>query len=340
MCLRRAALAASWLLAVLAAEAAAPVKLPDAASSNATLPSGGLPVTPAPLPKTAPAILEMVAQAVLDELKNSPYQGLNALAAFATGIVLIVDGDFSFRWVVVCAVFLVTAVMAMNQVTALWGLSRGDALRNFVGLEAGAIGGFAALRGFHGVEVWVGALLGAGLAHVCQALLASHGLHLLSEHRWCLVIFYSMFVLSFIVMFSRKKHLKSLAVISAGLGGAFCASAIAFAVTEIGVRGYMNFLQHPFPGLSPKGGTWVEFLCFLFWSKAPDVGLFAGSKYNSRVSTDRVADVTLWLIFWIVGASYQLRKLRQSDPAKELEEPLLEKKLDTKLGELPTKSVP
>eukprot|EP00439_Symbiodinium_sp_Y106_P002490 s6737_g1.t1 len=37
--------------------------------------------------------------------------------------------------------------------------------------------------------------------------------------------------------FFRKKHLKLLALISAAIGGAFCTSALAFAVTDLAKKG-------------------------------------------------------------------------------------------------------
>jgi len=147
------------------------------------------------------------------------------------------------------------------------------------------------------------------------------------------VAYFSAFVIGFVIMFSKKLHLKSLAVLSAGLGGAFCSSAIAFACTELAVKGYMPFLQH-LPTVQPVGGTWIQFLRFL-WScqHIDDVGIFAGSKYNLEFKdqmwrTDRLADCALWFIFFLVGTRVQLRRMKPSQVAsKELNQSLL--------GELP-----
>lgn len=81
-------------------------------------------------------------------------------------------------------------------------------------------------------------------------------------------------------------------MLSAGLGGAFCASAVAFLATELETQGYLG-LDTFLPGLSPKTGTWLQFLHMLWsclgegrgdgwgWrSKAPQRGLFVGSQYN------------------------------------------------------------
>jgi len=290
--------------------------------------------TPMPMPKSPPAILESIAHAIYFELTNTPYQCANALLAFVFGLVLVVDGEFSFRWLLVCATFLVVAIMAMNHVTAVWGISYSSTIRQVVGLEAGLVGGYAALRGIDGVQIVVGAILGAALAHQTLAFLAAHGFHSLITSRWCMVVYFSVFVLGFVFLFSKKLHMRSLAMISSAIGGALCSSAIAFFCTELAVKGYMPFLQH-LPTVQPVGGTWIQFLRFL-WScqHIDDVGIFAGSKYNLEFKeqtwrTDRLADCTLWLIFFLVGTRVQLRRLKPAGQvaSKELNQSLL--------GELP-----
>ncbi|CAJ1356797.1 unnamed protein product [Effrenium voratum] len=219
----------------------------------------------------------------------------------------------------------------MNQVGSAWGLGFEDPVRYLVGIEAGAIGTFAALRGMDGMRVVIGALLGV---LVSASMLQWHPLHFIPDHKWLEVIWYSVVVCLFTVVLYTNKHLKMLAILSAGLGGAFCASAIAFAVTNLAAGGYLNFLDQVLPGLTPKGGTWVQFFRMLWSTQNPVVGLFVGSKYNPVVegkqfNVDRMADISVWLIFWIVGCVVQLRRIKSKpqQAVSAMTEPLL--------GELP-----
>jgi len=290
--------------------------------------SHALPVTTTP-PSTKPpaAILRSVAEEIKEELKDSKYQGVAALLAFCFGTVLVFNGDFSFKGIIACCVFVVVGITAMNEVND-WG----HVARSVVGLEAGFVGAFAAYRGMDGMEVTVGAFLGVLAALRLLQFLNTFGVHFITDHRWMMLSFYTVFVAAGVLLFFRKKHLKLLALISAAIGGAFCTSALAFAVTDLAKKGYLAFLTNALPALQPQGGTWVDFFDMLWSPEAPALGLFAGSKYNPVVegrvySIDRMADVGLWLIFFVVGSAVQLRRLRPAAVEDESRKPLL--------GELP-----
>jgi len=140
-----------------------------------------------------------------------------------------------------------------------------------------------------------------------------------------------LFILYVHVEFCQQTNAK--AVLSAGLGGAFCSSAIAFAVTTLAVQGYLPFLDQACPGLTPKTGSWVQFFDMLWSPKAPVRGIFVDSKYNPVIegntfSMDKMADYCLWFAFWLIGSVVQLRRLRRAAlPKLPVQEPLL--------GELP-----
>lgn len=283
------------------------------------------------MPKSVPAILETIAGAIYSELKNTPYQGVNAVLSLIFGLVLCFDGEFSFKWIIVGLVYMVVSIMAMNQVSIIWGLSYTDPLRHAIGFEAGVVGGYAALRGIDGVQIVVGAFLGVAAASKTLAWLTAHGLHFLN-HKYCTFVYFSFFVLGAAVLFGKKGHRKLLAYVSAFLGGAFCASSIEFGVTKIAVLGYMPFLQQLFPGIAPKSGTWIEFMHLLWSSKAEDVGIFADSRFNSTHSflgetldTDRLVGCVLWLIFFVSGSIVQTRRLKKDSASAltEVTKPLL-----------------
>lgn len=284
---------------------------------------------------SAPAVVEQIIQAIRNELEDKEYQPIVAALAFVFGCVLVFDGEFCLRWLIASVVFVVVASMAMNQVSTSWDLSKKDDkfLRYMVGLEAGCIGAFAAFKGMDGMRVSVGAALGLIVALKLEDFLDERGVHVLSSHRWIELVYYSLIVIFSSFLLYKNKHLKLLAVLSAALGGAFCSSAIAFAVTALAAKGYLPFLDKAVPDLTPKTGSWVEFFDMLWSPKAPVKGLFVDSKYNPvlegyQFSMDKMADDCLWFAFWLIGSVVQLRRLRQVNvPKLPVQEPLL--------GELP-----
>jgi len=319
-------------------------KLTVAAPAKLESETTQLPMTTTPMPKSVPAILDSVAGAIYSELKNTPYQGVNALLAMLFGLVLCFDGEFSFKWLTVAAVYMVVSIMAMNQVSAAWGLSHTDPLRHVIGLEAGLVGGYAALRGIDGMQIVVGAFLGVFAASKTMAWLTAHGLHFLNQ-KYCTCFYFSFFVVGAVLLMGKKGHVKLLALISALFGGAFCASSIAFGFTRIAVLGYMPFLQRPFPGITPNGGTWVEFMNLLWSSKAGDVGIFAGSRFNpthkilgEAWDTDRTADCVLWFVFFVSGCIVQLRRLKKSQSSASAPAEMTKPLLSTE--QLPTEQLP
>lgn len=279
---------------------------------------------------SAPAALEQIVKAIRSELENKKYQPVVAALAFVFGCVLVFDGEFCLRWLIASAVFVVVASMAMNQVSSSWDLGSKDEnlLRYIVGLEAGCIGAFAAFKGMDGMRVAVGAALGVLVALKTEEFLDERGVNM-EKHRWIEVVYYSVFAIFSSFLLYKNKHLKLLAVLSAGLGGAFCSSAIAFAVTTLAARGYLTFLDQACPGLTPKTGSWVQFFDMLWSPKAPVLGIFVDSKYNPVIegktfSMDKMADYCLWFAFWLIGSVVQLRRLRRADlPKLPVQEPLL-----------------
>eukprot|EP00930_Biecheleria_cincta_P058348 TRINITY_DN4418_c0_g1_i1.p1 TRINITY_DN4418_c0_g1~~TRINITY_DN4418_c0_g1_i1.p1 ORF type:complete len:361 (-),score=54.90 TRINITY_DN4418_c0_g1_i1:202-1284(-) len=310
-------------------------KLTVAAPAKLESDSTQLPMTTTPTPASVPAILESIAGAIYSELRNTPYQCFNALLALIFGSVLCFDGEFSFKWLTVAAVYMVVSIMAMSQVSSVWGLSNTDPLRHVIGLEAGLVGGYAALRGIDGVQIVVGAFLGVVAASKILAWLTAHGFHFLNQ-KYCMFVYFSFFVVGAALLMGKKRHVKLLALVSAFLGGAFCASSIAFGFTKLAVMGYMPFLQNLFPGITPVGGTWIQFMHLLWSSKAGDVGIFAGSRLNptgkilgESWDTDRIADCALWFVFFVSGSIVQLRrpkKVSASAPV-EMNQPLLSTEL-------------
>eukprot|EP00438_Fugacium_kawagutii_P015555 Skav229981 [mRNA] locus=scaffold1837:5892:7160:+ [translate_table: standard] len=281
-----------------------------------------------------PAVLEEIVKVIRSELENKKYQPVVAALAFVFGCVLVFDGELCLHLLIASTVFVVVGSIAMNQVSSSWNSHEDSFLRYIVGLEAGCVGAFAALKGMDGMRVSVGAALGILAALKLEEFLDERGVHVISSHRWIEVVYFSVIGIGSALLLYKNKHLKLLAVLSAGLGAAFCSSAIAFTFTTLAARGYLPFLNKACPDLTPKTGTWVEFFEMLWSPKTSSVlGIFADSKYNPKIegkdfSLDKMADYCLWLGFWLVGSVVQLRRLRRANlPKLPVQEPLL--------GELP-----
>ncbi|CAE8654110.1 unnamed protein product [Polarella glacialis] len=276
-----------------------------------------LPLTSTPMPSSPPAIVGSIANILTHELNNTPYQFVIALLAAIFGFVMVFDGDLCFKYILVGAIFIVTYIMAMNQVSAMWDLSYNNPLRQVVGIEAGAVAGYCAFRGIEGVQIIVGVLLGFALAHQSLLVLVAQGADVLVSNRNATTAYFSVFVLGMVVVFSRKGYKTVLAFLSPAVGAALIVSALAFAVTELWVQGQLKTVSDNFPNLTPVSGTWVQFLQILWSTKSEDVGLFAGSKYNFSLQGqqwcfDRVADGTLWFLFFAIGSQMQLRRLKKA----------------------------
>mmetsp|Transcript_22562 Transcript_22562/g.65013 ORF Transcript_22562/g.65013 Transcript_22562/m.65013 type:complete len:344 (+) Transcript_22562:71-1102(+) len=318
-------------------------------AANATLPvvAGAEPETgsqapapaPAPVPSTAStdvhSIIEEIQSVFYDELQNSPRQWLNALVAVAFGITLVIDGKRFFEGFICAGVGIVVMFMAMNVVTNLWDLGYYSVIRHVVGVEVGLMGAYSAWKGIAGMNVFVGALLGFLLAMSLQGLLVHVGAGFMDSetgNKWVLICFYTVFVLILVAVLNTERHLRLLAILSPALGGAFVSSGVSYGVASLALAGHLDFLKAVIPDLHPVSGTWVEFLMLLkpWTSQIKDVGVFAGSKYNTMgamCTLDRICGWIFWFILWVVGMLVQLRSWkRKTQPARarELEQQLLQ----------------
>ncbi|CAE8659381.1 unnamed protein product [Polarella glacialis] len=248
------AIANEAALGVSAAHSPREASAKDVAAIN--LDEAALPETSTPMPSSPPAILQSIANALTYELNNTPYQWAIALLAAIFGFVMVFDGDLCFKWILVSGVFIVTYILAMNQVSAIWDLSYNSPLRQVVGLEAGAVAAYCAFRGIEGVQIVVGVILGMAVAHQSLLLLVAQGAGVLVTDKRATVAYFSVFVLGMVMVFRSKGLTKVLAVLSPAVGGALIVSALAFAVTELWVQGLLSSVESALPGLTPQSGTW------------------------------------------------------------------------------------
>lgn len=312
--------------AAAVAAAAAPLTLPASGDDTTRHPDDvktssreEMTTSPPPeAPKSATSVLLTIGKSIQEQLRNPKGQWINALVAFIFGLVMIVDGEFVFKWLVVGGVFILASILTYNESAALLGFEDKNLVR-FVVLEVGVCSAFAAHRGIEGMMITVGAILGALVAQEAQNLCVGVGWTSLQTNKWCEVILYSLFVLSFMALITLKKHKKMLALLSSAGGGALVASATAWLVTVMALHGYLDTVLYVFKkSLKPAGGAWLDFLELLWTPKSEDKGVFAGSAYNFTIfdtsyRLDRICGCTLWTILFWGGSFIQLKRLQKLD---------------------------
>merc|ERR1740139_556132 len=172
-------------------------------------------------------------------------QWLNAKIAFIFGAVLLINGEFCFQWLCVGGAFVLAMLVALNEVTAVWGLDYESNLRHFVGFEVGAVCAYMAWRGITGVKLIVGAVLGFYFAHSFQNLFLHLGYSNFETNKWLVVLLYSFFAVGAMALIGQKKHGKVLAWVCPFLGGALVSSAVFWMITDMKVRGHAVAGQEP-----------------------------------------------------------------------------------------------
>jgi len=291
----------------MAVEAQEPRADVDAKAAPTQLDEDELDVPP---PPSAGSIVRHLQQLVTEQLRDPEHQWVNALVAFLFGVVMVLDGESVFKWLVVAAAFVFAGVVTMSDLRAAWAMRDHFLLSHIVGLEVGLVGGYAAWLGFEGLVVIIGGLAGGAVAYYLQDILIWKHIDAFATNGKVIIIFYALFAFAGIVLFRRKRHAKLLAVASSLVGGGLAASAVAWGITFWAVK------ANAFKALTPESGVWLDFFDLIWNPASKDVGLLAGSKYNIELRgatwrTDRMGTVALAVAFFAVGVVVQLNALKK-----------------------------
>merc|ERR1719336_3323601 len=108
-----------------------------------------------------------------------------------------IDGDFSFKWLVLGGAFLAAVLFAQNEAAAIWSSSSESNLRHFVGLEVGACVAYVAYHSYEGLLLGLSAALGSFIAYSVEQSLELWGYIL---KPWVLFTWYSLFILGFMAL--------------------------------------------------------------------------------------------------------------------------------------------
>lgn len=225
-------------------------------------------------------------------------QLVNAWVAFIVGVMLLlVDCRAIFKWFGVAGFMVFAGLMAMNEVKARWLYGYQSGAGSVIAVEVGLVAGYAALRGFQGLMMLVGALVGALLARLAQNFIANFGIVTFEVDQAPIVIWYSVFIFASVFATFNDRRIPLLAFASPLIGGALVSSSVCWFVTG---------LMRPFH-LAP----WVDFLLMLSSSKNKDVGPYAGS---GELHKDRWCGLGFWAVLFALGVFRQNMILRKSEP--------------------------
>merc|ERR1719330_826874 len=244
-----------------------------------------------------------------------------ASCAFVFGILLVIDGEFIFKWIVIAATGILAMLLALSEVSASLGEEYQHNIRTAVGVEVFLVASYTAWKGLDGVMLVVGAMFGFFVAHSAQPLVM-----LVADeeptriHHGIVAAWYSIFVLGCMMAVHAKKYAKFLATVAPLIGGALVASAMAWMAMTASLHGKMDWLVKLVPQLQPgEKAPWYKYLLLLIDTDSKDVGIFANTSFENfsgKWNLDRVLGASVWFVLFILGTIYQYNALERQRPKK------------------------
>eukprot|EP00405_Crypthecodinium_cohnii_P017826 CAMPEP_0206456704 /NCGR_PEP_ID=MMETSP0324_2-20121206/22529_1 /ASSEMBLY_ACC=CAM_ASM_000836 /TAXON_ID=2866 /ORGANISM="Crypthecodinium cohnii, Strain Seligo" /LENGTH=365 /DNA_ID=CAMNT_0053927695 /DNA_START=111 /DNA_END=1208 /DNA_ORIENTATION=+ len=271
--------------------------------------------TPPPEVETTASVLLTLHKEISDQLRNPKWQWLDCLLALVFGTVLLLDGEASFKWIVVAALSLLVFVIAMVDVSTIWHLPVNSVVRKVVGAEAGLLTAYILFQGIEGVMLAAGAALGLFVGFgICEQF-AHHNVLIFETNHAAAAGLYSACVVIFVAIFKLKGKgfRKGLGLVSAFFGSSLIIAALAWAFVTLYLKGKLPFLDSCFPAhINAKGAPLVSYLELLYSSHNKDVGLFVGQTVNLGFTVqpvDRFSGLILWFLIFLLGFVAQLKNI-------------------------------
>jgi len=273
-----------------------------------------LPTLPPQEAQSATSVLHTLKEAFLTQLENAKHQWINGLVALVFGLVLMIEGELTFKWLVLVGAFFAAMLFAQNEVAAFFARNEApeatetasySILKLFVGLEAGACVTYVAFQGYKGVLLMLSAGLGSFIASSGKWRLELWGFAFIQK-PWVLFAWYSFCVLVPMALVATKKYVKVLVFLTPALGGALVASALTyFFTTAAAVKGWWD--------VSQPAGAWVDFMRLLCVPGAKDVGIFTSyAPLGKTWTVDRLVGCLLWAILFCLGYAVQSRRKKEA----------------------------
>lgn len=261
------------------------------------------------------------------ELRSQPHQWVNAIMALVFGMIMVLNGEQSFRYLLVGACFLFSYFFVHTTVQREWDLSFEHPLGVASALVAASVFTLAAKQGSDGIISLFGATLGFVIGGKITVMVSQYFHGTMSEH-WASFGIHAFFTVLLVFAFNFKWHVPVLLVASPLAGGALVSSSISWGLTAIFIHVPPKTLeaQH----LTPKFGSWFDFLNTIWNWHGESFGVWAGPRFQFTVmrrtwDVNRVVGVAIWVIFFLIGFFFQKRLLKKKGTrAREgLMEPML-----------------
>jgi len=257
----------------------------------------------------------------LSQLRDQSGSGQQIVAwvALAAGVALMLDGELTFKWVLMGGFGIAAMLLAHNESVAYWGVGGESSVGKITGIEAGLVAAFITYYSLDAMLLVLGAWFGFFLAHSSQKFLVEHGAEAFHDNSWLAFSWYSIFTLFFWCLVARKKHIKMLGFITAFFGGPLVASSISFFLTESAMNGGLKGAPQPVMG------AWVDFFRLIIGTSDVDVGMWVNKPPLAQGwPYDRVFGCGIWVACFVIGALFHAKvKAAKAKEAAANEEPLL-----------------
>lgn len=244
-------------------------------------------------------------------------QWVNGLVATIFALVMIFDGEFVFKYVVVAAISIFCYLFARVELDGALDLgnTKDLVLSHIVAAEVAIASAIVAYKGYAGIQILLGLIVGGVIFFYLQdTMKANDALKGMIASHIVAVILGNLCVLLGLAMFLGRMHKRVLAIVSSICGGGLLAASGGFfleffCVYNTGTRNYLVKSGFELPTVCP---TWESFMKALISRRGKEVGLLV-SKYNMKVGgseiyLDRWIGYTFWFIFTIIGYCIQVRK--------------------------------
>lgn len=279
-------------------------------------------------PVQADSILNAVSSAIDKRLRSPKLEWCNGLAALIFGLVMVIDGEFIFKAVVVTGIGIFVYLASSSGIKSHWP-QVDNVIMEILAVEFALALSYVAYKGYEGVRVLLGMLLGLYGAQHLQAHLGQ-----LAGNGWVVLVLGNIFVILGVYVFTGRMHKRIAAIVSSLVGGALVSSAIGYFIMLLLVKVRQNL----FVGTTVP--VWVDFLYTLVSpAKHSPVGIYSTPAtkdlnptiHGKQVFLDMILGMSLWFILTTVGIWNQLR-LEKKARAKED----VQKKGDLEESLLPT----
>lgn len=243
-------------------------------------------------------------------LETTPYQWAVALGAFVAGMCMVINGEATFKYVVVLATFLSVGASAYFELNKQWN-GDGGIWRAIFAAEVGAIASLIVHEGFEAAQLIMGVALGMALALNVRTGIGGGTLGAPALDTVTFTVCVGIGVYAFM----SKQHIKVMNILLAIAGGLMVSSSVGFGIAFF-VRQYPKVLESQGFKVDVAGTTFAEFIRALVIPGAAHVGIcgaYPSPVINGHtIDPDKALGFALWLFsFYIACGKIRQRKLQK-----------------------------